>query len=195
MKTTHKILIGSLIVLALIAGINLGVLLNAPQIEIIEASVQPKSDPTLMLGQKRPDFKLFDLENRLRSINEWDGKALLINFWATWCEPCREEIPLFQKIRAEYQDQFEIIGVALDLPDLVAEMRAELDIEYPLLFGQEDADQVMRDYGHATGTLPYSVFVDSDGIVRHIHDRSLKEDNLRQILGKILPNNDKMSRN
>lgn len=172
MTRFQKVLLGILAAAALGAGFSLGRILSLPQ--------PPAGPPDLtapsmeqaetVVGRQRPDFTLPDLENRPRSISEWDGRPLLINFWATWCAPCREEIPVFLKAREQYASQgFEVIGIAIDLPDMVSEYAAEMGIDYPLLYGQENAMDVNQRYGNQIGALPYSVFVDARGVIRHVH--------------------------
>lgn len=196
MRPLHRVLFGLLILIALIAGFSLGHILHPTEepteLVLAPAAPKPPADMTHLLDQPRPGFSLPDLQNRTRDLSEWDGKTLLINFWATWCAPCREEIPLFQRLRDEYgADRFEVIGVALDLPDLVAEFQAEYDVTYPMLYGQSKASDIMKQYGNQAGTLPYSILVDGSGIIRKIHDRRLHEPQLRDWLTELLIQNNK----
>lgn len=187
MKPLHKLLIGILLLAAAIAGYNLSYLLHPPRQAITpERPVLPV--PAELLGQPRPEFTLPDLAGQLRSVGEWDGKALLINFWATWCAPCREEIPAFIKVRREYHDHgFEIIGVAIDNPEFVIEYARDYGINYPLLHGSEDAIEAGRRYGNRQGTLPYSVFINREGRVSQIHNSGLlKETELIRIVEELL---------
>lgn len=141
-----------------------------------------------MIGRQRPAFTLPDLENRPRGIAEWDGHPLLINFWATWCAPCRKEIPVFIKARERYAPQgLEIIGIAIDLPDMVREYAGEMGINYPLLYGQENAVDINYRYGNQTGGLPYSVFIDAQGVIRHLHAKgALDEAELETLLAPLI---------
>jgi peroxiredoxin len=143
-----------------------------------------------LLGQHRPAFILPDLDHHLRDIAEWDGQTLIVNFWATWCPPCREEIPAFMRAREKFTDQnLEIIGIAIDQPDMVSQYAAEMGISYPLLYGQMDASEVNRLYGNTLGALPYTVFIDAAGKIRHIHARgALTDTELDVILAEILGN-------
>lgn len=176
MTRYQKILLTLLVAAALGAGFSLRHILNpsAPPAASPDSTAipdrRPVATPETVVGKPRPAFTLPDLNNRPHSIAEWDGHPLLINFWATWCEPCRKEIPAFIKARKRYADQgLEIIGVAIDLPGMVSEYADEMDIHYPLLYGQENAIDINYRYGNQTGALPYSVFVDADGIIRHAH--------------------------
>lgn len=175
MTRFQKILLTILAAAALGAGFSLGHILNpshppAAQPASTANGEGPAATPETVVGQPRPAFTLPDLDNRPHSVAEWDGHPLLINFWATWCEPCRKEIPAFIKARERYAAQgLEIIGIAIDLPGMVSEYAGEMGIDYPLLYGQENAIDINYRYGNRTGALPYSVFIDAGGIIRHAH--------------------------
>lgn len=190
MRPLHKILLVVLCLSAIVAGFSLSRLLIAPApgTEAGGTAAAPES-PDAVIGRSRPALTLPDLEGRPRSIAEWDGRVLLINFWATWCAPCRAEIPLFQRWRARYpRDQFEVIGIALDRPDAVTAFRRELDIDYPLLHGQQKATAALEAYGNRMGTLPYTVVVARDGTIADIHARgALDEAGLQAMLAPLLP--------
>jgi thiol-disulfide isomerase/thioredoxin len=121
------------------------------------------------MGQSEPliPFTLEDLDGIQHPIDEWSGKVRVINFWATWCPPCQEEIPMFQALQEQYGDLgLQFIGIALDQRDAVANYRDELLIEYPLLLGGRTALDLMGRLGNLAGVLPYSVVVDRDGNIR-----------------------------
>ena len=118
-------------------------------------------------GPLRPDFSLPDLDGRIHDISEWEGKVLLVNFWATWCPPCRQEIPDFLEVRKAYHDKgFEIVGVAIDDPDSVRDYVDVLGIDYPVLHGGADASAIARRYGNHSNALPYSALIDRHGRIR-----------------------------
>ncbi len=118
-------------------------------------------------GPMRPAFSLPDLDGRVHDISEWDGKVLLVNFWATWCPPCRHEIPDFIEVRKAYHDRgFEIVGVAIDDPDSVRDYVDVLEIDYPVLHGGADATAIAQRYGNRTNALPYSALIDRHGRIR-----------------------------
>jgi thiol-disulfide isomerase/thioredoxin len=186
----HKWLIAILVAAALVAGFSLGRMLDSSRRNELQqhAGAPAYPDADKLIEQRRPDFLLPDTDNRPRAVSEWDGRALLINFWATWCEPCRKEIPALNAIRAEFKNEgFEVLGVALDLPDQVAEFRAQVPVDYPVLLGQAAADEMLRRYGNSGGGLPYSVFVDRRGIIRSIHaSGALDEPQLRKKVSELL---------
>ena len=79
-----------------------------------------------------------DLDGNLRNIKEWDGKLILLNFWATWCPPCKKEIPVFIELQTAYKDQnFQIIGIAIDDEEAVAEFAKHIGINYPTLLTED----------------------------------------------------------
>lgn len=118
----------------------------------------------------RPLFALADTAGVTRSIEEWDGRALVINFWATWCPPCRREIPLLNSLRAEYAPRgFEVIGVAVDFRDDVLRYMAATPIDYPVLIGEQDGLEAVRAFGLGTLGFPFTVFTDTRGRIVTIH--------------------------
>lgn len=127
-----------------------------------------KAAASTVVGQARPAFTLLDLRTKPRDIAEWDGKVVLVNFWATWCPPCVREMPALMQLREAYQGKgFEIVGVALDNKDAVAAFIDPLGIEYPILIGEQEGLQLTALYGNRLGVLPYSVIIDRKGVIRH----------------------------
>jgi peroxiredoxin len=112
----------------------------------------------------RPEFSMLDINGQTRNIKEWDGQVILLNFWATWCPPCLEEIPGFIELQAQYGDQgFQIIGVAIDDEEAVREFAKEMNINYPLIAAELDGVGLASRYGNRSGALPYSVIINRDG--------------------------------
>lgn len=144
--------------------------------------------PDALIGQRRPDFRLPDLDGRPHKISEWDGRALLLNFWASWCAPCRDEIPVLNALQKAFGHKgFSVIGIALDWPENIADFSDNIAIDYPQLIGEDTADDVLRRYGNLYGTLPYSVFIDKNGFIRRVHATgALKEAGARQALRELL---------
>lgn len=136
--------------------------------------------------ENRPLFTLADPTGRPRSIAEWDGKALLINFWATWCPPCRREIPLLNSLRSEYGPRgFEIIGVAVDFREDVLEYMKGTPISYPVLIGEQDGLDAARAFGMETLGFPFTVFTDTRGRVVTVHVGELHPPEAAVILGAV----------
>ena len=123
--------------------------------------------PTLAYGGgELIDFTLPDLEGKKRSLHEWRGKVIVLNFWATWCPPCREEIPLFIALQKKHPaDGLQIIGVAVDSQTAVMVYRQSIRINYPILIGEEDAMPLMAQYSNRIGSLPFTVIIDRSGSI------------------------------
>ena len=158
-------------VLAAAAGFGIYQFALAPK-----AGVEPTVDVTLPsdapategsdvddgLPKVLPDFTLANLEGQPQSIRSWTGKSMIVNFWATWCAPCRREIPLLKKIQAEHgAEGFQIVGVAVDFRDDVLKYAKEIGIDYPLLIGEEDGLEAVTKFGQGSLGFPFTVFTDN----------------------------------
>ncbi len=130
-----------------------------------------------------PDFTLKDLQGRPRSIREWAGRPLVINFWATWCGPCREEIPLLERLREERKAEgVEFVGIAVDFRDDVQAFVAKHPITYPILNGEDDGVQAAASLGVVDLAFPFTVFVDRRGQILVLRLGQLHEDQAKVIL-------------
>lgn len=153
----------------------------------MHVNAHAQSDP--LLNQPRPDFSLPDIEGKLRSAAEWDGKLLVINFWASWCEPCLREMPAFTRLQQHYDDQgVQFIGIAVDDSAAVgAFLEAfETKMNYPMLLGDDDAYAVALAYGNQYGILPHTVIVDKTGRVAYTHFGSLTYEQGRLLIMGLL---------
>jgi peroxiredoxin len=113
-----------------------------------------------------PTFSLNDSAGKLTSIAGWGGQSLVLNFWATWCAPCRREIPLLKALHDEWRARdVAVIGIAVDYPEKVAAFADEFKIAYPLLIGDQDALEVAAAFGVASPVFPFTVFTDRRGEV------------------------------
>lgn len=167
------------------AGLFFGNLYNNWQQQQKLSQVPTSSSKQAPLATVRPLFKLKDLEDKTRDIKEWDGKVLLVNFWATWCPPCRKEIPAFIKLQEKYQDKgFQIIGVALDEKQAVIDFTDPMGVNYPVLMAADEGIKLSKAYGNRLGVLPFSVIVDRKGKIIH---RQRSELSFEQVEGMIKP--------
>lgn len=150
-------------------------------------SLAPEPAAELPVPEFRPNFTLTDIESRTRSITEWDGKALLVNFWATWCPPCRKEIPLLMELQNQYgTDGLQVIGIAIDDLRAVKDYAADMGINYPTLVGEEDAIKVANDFGIDLYGLPFSVLTDRHGRIVQIHMGEITPDEADELVAKAL---------
>lgn len=130
-----------------------------------------------------------DLDNRTRRLSEWRGKILVCNFWATWCAPCREEIPILLAARRKYGPSgVEIVGIAIDNVAKVRQFSASFDISYPILLAAADGLELMRRLGNSSGGLPYTVIGDRQGALVHRKLGALKAGELDSLLESFIRN-------
>lgn len=126
---------------------------------VTEAAGTPNTAP---LPDTLPDFTLGDLDGQPRSIRSWEGKSMIVNFWATWCAPCRREIPLLRKIQSEHAAEgFQVVGVAVDFREDVLKYAKEIGIDYPLLIGEQDGLEAVNKFGRGSLGFPFTVFTDN----------------------------------
>jgi len=115
-------------------------------------------------GGQAVEFRLPDLAGKEHTLEEWRGQVVVLNFWATWCPPCREEIPLFIELQKQLGAQgLQFVGIAIDDVSAVADYQAVIGINYPSLLGGDGGLSLMSAYGNAAGSLPFSVILDRDG--------------------------------
>lgn len=128
-----------------------------------------------------------DLEGRTTALSLWQGSPLLCNFWATWCAPCREEVPLLLKLRAHYAGKgVEFVGIGIDNAAKMRQFSNEYRVTYPLLEGDAGTVELMRDLGNPSGALPFTVLTDRAGAIAYRHLGLLREPDLRTALDGIL---------
>lgn len=139
-------------------------------------------DATALLALSLPDA-----QGAQQPLRQWQGKVLVVNFWATWCEPCREEMPEFVRAQREFGSRgVQFVGIAVDQPDKVVQFAHELDLNYPALIGGFEAVDVSKDLGNRLAALPFTVILGRDGRIAHTELGPLKPAQLRSIITKLL---------
>ncbi|MDH5435272.1 MAG: TlpA family protein disulfide reductase [Gammaproteobacteria bacterium] len=167
--------------LALVVGITAASFSSGSLDSYLGKQVRP--DASLMTGSLLPDFQLPDMDGNIQSSTNWKGKVLLVNFWATWCPPCRKEIPAFLDVMSTHGDRgFQVVGIAIDEKNSVQDYIDSMGIEYPVLIGKNDAIEISKQLGNRLGALPYTLITDRTGKVILTHRGELtKEDLLKTI--------------
>lgn len=139
-----------------------------------------------VIPEVRPDVTLADRDDQPRSLSEWDGKPLVINFWATWCAPCRREIPMLNALAAEQAAAgVEVIGIAIDFREDVLKYLEKMPINYTVLIGEQDGMAAARAFGMESIGLPFTAFTDRQGRIATIHVGELHRPQAEFILGAV----------
>ena len=157
-------------VLALAAGIGLALFDRAP------------ADTTALLALSLPDTT-----GTPQALAQWRGKVLVVNFWATWCAPCREEMPDLARAQSQYGAKgLQIVGIAVDNADKVQQFTEEIKLNYPALIGGYGAMDLSKDLGNSLVALPFTLILDRQGQVAYTHLGPVKPDKLREVITKLL---------
>jgi thiol-disulfide isomerase/thioredoxin len=141
--------------------------IEAPQTAQSVSEPAPEASDAI---ETLPEFSLQDRDGNMRSIRSWPGKSMIVNFWATWCAPCRREIPLLKELQqARGEEGFQVVGVAVDFRDDVLKYAADIGIDYPLLIGEQDGLEAVTKFGVESVGFPFTVFTDSQGRIVALH--------------------------
>jgi thiol-disulfide isomerase/thioredoxin len=134
------------------------------------------------IPEKLPDVAMPDTQDVLHKLSEWKGRPLMVNFWATWCDPCRREIPLLKSLRHEHADEsLEIVGIAVDFKDAVVDYTHKIGIDYPVLIGEKDGISAIDAFG-MDAVFPFTVFADTKGRIFTVKVGELHRDEATVIL-------------
>lgn len=166
MKRREALILGGAGVAALAAGALAGAL-----------GIQSASGVGKLLSASFPD-----LSGRLRRLSEWQGQVVLFNFWATWCAPCREEMPVLDATAQRYG--FAAVGIGIDTAAKIRQFVANFSIRYEMLVAGMEAVELMKALGNRGGGLPFSLLVDRSG---RIASRKLGPFDQRELEGKVTP--------
>lgn len=133
-----------------------------------------------------PEFSLQNRAGKLQSSHSWPNKSLVLNFWATWCAPCRREIPLLMKLQKDHAAEgVQVVGIAVDFRDEVLKYADTMKIDYPLLIGEQDGLQAVDAFGIEAVGFPYTVFTDAKGNIVTTHIGELHQEQADLILSTI----------
>lgn len=147
------------------------------------AAVMTRPSNISLIGVPRPDFRLGSNRGEFVTPADFTGKTLLINFWATWCPPCRHEMPMLVDLQREHGSKgLQVVGIALDDVQSARDFAENYGITYPILLGAADVMETSAAYGNLEGVLPYSVLVDKNGVIRWQHAGEIKPEDIAGLL-------------
>lgn len=145
-------------------------------------AVQSRSGAAELLSARFPD-----LEGTPQRLLDFEGRIVACNFWATWCAPCREEVPLFVAAKQQYTPRgFEVVGIGIDHADKVTEFAAKFGVNYPIWIAGSEAIDLMRKLGNTAGALPYTVVLDRAGRIAAKRLGAFRKDELARLLQRLL---------
>ncbi|MBS1226992.1 MAG: alkyl hydroperoxide reductase/Thiol specific antioxidant/Mal allergen [Proteobacteria bacterium] len=182
MTRRKLLLIGlSAALIALVAGVYLGAALT-PAVTPVEASLSDSATARLFAT------RLDDSNGKPQAIAQWQGKTLVVNFWATWCPPCREEMPSFSRLHNKYTGNgVQFVGIALDTADNVSKFSQQLTVSYPLLIADSQGSELTRQLGNTSLALPYTVVLGATGDVKLARLGRVGEGELDALLAQMNP--------
>lgn len=152
-----------------------------PASAVVQASADAATGAVWQASFKDPD-------GRLQPMAQWRGRPLVLNFWASWCAPCREEMPHFVATQTAFGEFVRFVGLAIDQPEEVKKFLKEIPVNYPVLVGEQDAMALLKAEGNRIGALPYTVIYDAQGrkVMAHagVMTQAQLESALRPLLGR-----------
>lgn len=141
-------------------------------------------------NSKLPNITLPDLTGTERKLSEWQGKILVLNFWATWCSPCRKEIPEFIKLQTEFGEEgLQFVGIAVEELETVKEYSDFAGINYPTLIGQVTGINLSIPLGNMISTVPFTAIFDRQGKIVHRQLGELSREKILEIITPLLEKN------
>lgn len=151
-----------------------------------QSRVERPADP-VEAGRQVLGATLTSVAGKAERLDQWRGKVLVVNFWATWCAPCREEIPGFVRFQASHSaDGVQFIGIAVDQKERVTSYASEMGMNYPLMVGGIELMEFSRRIGNQMAVLPFTVILDRSGKVQATQVGILKPDKLESIIKPLL---------
>ncbi len=143
--------------------------------------------PEEVIGTDVIEFSLLDLNGKRRYSSEWQGKLIAINFWATWCAPCREEIPAFVELQQKYQSQgLQFVGIALQQADEIRDFINEYNVNYPSLVGGDEVVKIASQLGNNMGAIPYTVVINAEGKIAFTHRGPISREEAEAVIKNFL---------
>ena len=173
-----------LVIAVAFVALMAGALFYAARLPVAEQAAPPPA-PTRTLvpdGPVNVAFELADMDGTVRDFSEWEGEHRILNFWATWCAPCRREIPLLKAFQDAHEaDGYRVIGIAVDFPEPVVEYAKAAEFNYPSLVGEQDAMAVAESSGVDFIGLPFTMIVDREGELIGTHMGEIHKEQLDKV--------------
>ena len=170
-------LVVGLALFAAVAGYRLGVIGKSTEI------------PAAALSSALPihELTLSDLNGQAQSLGQWRGKLLIVNYWATWCTPCREEMPGFSRLQDKYRDKgVQFVGISIDTADKIIEFQKTTPVTYPLLIGDITVMENSAKLGNNRQALPFTAVFDREGRLSATKLGRLSEPELERLLTELI---------
>lgn len=146
-------LLGGIALLAAVASYRLDLVGNSTE-------TAPATTPALPIF----DLALANLNGQTQNFSQWRGKVLIVNYWATWCHPCREEMPGFSRLQDKYRDKdVQFVGISIDTVDKIIEFQKTTPVTYPLLIGDIGVMENSAKLGNTRQALPFTAVFDREG--------------------------------
>ena len=192
MNSSLRVTLGvALVALGALAGVAMHRMLRpratlVPAVAAARAPLPPQdAPPSRVIPMALPDLALADLSGATRRLTDFRGHPVIVNFWATWCEPCRREIPLLIRLRRERAGAgLAVVGIAVDFHEAVATYARKAGIDYPVLIGEDAGLDAVHAFGMEL-VFPFSVFADRDGRVVAVKLGELHQDEADFILDRV----------
>ncbi len=152
----RNVLILAVVTIAVLAGVYAGI---AGRGERTQATTITSTSTARLFATR-----LSDSTGKVQDLAQWRGQTLVLNFWATWCEPCRDEMPALSRLNERFSPKgVNFVGIALDTPDNVADFAKKLAVSYPLLIAGPEGIELSQDLGNTRSALPYTVVLGPRG--------------------------------
>ena len=130
---------------------------------------------------------LIDVEGKLQNLSQWQGKILIINFWATWCPPCLKEIPDFIRLQTQYRAKnVQFIGIALDNLQDVKTYSLKAGVNYPLLMAENSGIKLAHSWGNLLDVVPFTVVINPQGEIIHRQMGEFHSADIEKVLEPLL---------
>ncbi|HEY1181871.1 MAG TPA: TlpA disulfide reductase family protein [Rhodocyclaceae bacterium] len=163
-----------------ISAAALGFFFGHPKHQDVGSEVPTGSSTALM------DAAVATADGQPASLKTWQGKILVVNFWATWCPPCREEMPEFSRVQQQLSAKgVQFVGIGIDTPDNIINFQKKNPVSYPLLMGSYETLKLTVALGNSSSALPFTVILDRQGNIRHTKMGKLSAAELEQLLAPL----------